>query len=640
MADRYADILLHISAQTDAGVYPVEAGLDDGSRFQGGEMRVDPEKLRSLELDVQAFGMELFYALFSGPIRRAYDTASGRAQAEADGRLRVRLWIDQGAAELHAIPWERLYHTHRGQDVPLATSGGTPFSRYTGLEVAEAQPITQQPLNLLFAVSNPTNLPEGLAEVPVVQEVETFLDALGDPIQNGQISVSLMPGRSELPEDLRTRLKHAGVRLLPGVASLENLLRALPEQHALHFLGHGAFRRRGEHGPGTAVLYTETEEGKFQITRDEELVSRLSALHTLPHLIFLAACESARRDPEHPFVGLGPKLVAAGVPAVVAMQDLVPITVARQLTADFYRGMLEEGIVDVALNQARLLLTEGESTDWAIPVLFMRLQDGRLFDFSAAAQQAPRLPFEPETVLVPAGPFLMGAQSDPEAPPEENPGHELTLPAFRMGSHPVTNRQYAAFLQQESGQEAPRKVGWFLRSPPEDRLDHPVVGVTWDDAQAYCRWLSEQTGRTYRLPTEAEWEKAARGTDGRQYPWGETWQKGACNHAGEETTALGQFPGGLSPYGCQDMAGNVQEWTSTLWGDQRSTGAFPYPYQARDGREDAEATHLTRVYRVHRGGSYQDEQAQLRCSARGRALSQSATRERGFRVMMELPQGN
>ncbi len=640
MNEAFTDILIQIGRQDQNGVYRTQATLDDGSHYRDGELRIDSEKLLASEFDPKAFGEELFYSLFGGPIRRAYDKVTGRAEAETEGRVRVRLWIDDSASELQAIPWERLYHTHRGQEIPLAVSVLTPFSRYTGLEIAEARPIVTPPLRLLFVISNPTGLPEGLSPAPVVQELETFRAALGELRRTDQVAASVLPGRSGLPEDLKSALEQEGYTILPGPSTFENILRCLQGHQVFHFLGHGHFRQGKSGEEGKAALYLEGEDGGLKIVKDDDLVSKLGAADPLPHLIFLAACESARRDPtaSHPFVGLGPKLVGAGVPAVVAMQDIVPMDVARQLTQDFYRNLVDHGIVDLALNQARLLLSNTQDTDWAIPVLFMRLASGRLVDFSKLSLTEPLLPFEPETVVIPAGGFRMGSPAGEHIPEEETPQHEVTLAAYRIGKYPVTNEQYHTFIQQDKSQEPPLKTGWFLRNPPADRLDHPVVGVSWHDAQAYCQWLSEKSGRTYRLPTEAEWERAARGTDGRKYPWGDDWQEEAAHAGAQDTAAVGSHPLGASASGCHDLAGNVQEWTSTLWGTERKTSSFPYPYQAGDGREDLAADeHLHRVYRVHRGGSYSEPTDRLTCTSRNRAVSDSATRERGFRVVLEIP---
>ena len=382
MADEYGELLIRVrpwDATIDA--YPVEAGLDDGSFFAGGRLRLDRQALLRAETDPQAYGLELFYALFDGPIRRAYDKATGRAEVLTGGRLRVRLWIDQEAAELHAIPWERLYHLHRGQPVPLAASILTPFSRYVGLEIPEPEPLAERPIRLLIAIASPQDLPPGLSPIPVEREVENLHQALGNLRRAEQVQVTLMPGWRGLPAPLRTQLEEEGYRILDGPTGLDQIVRHLPHCHAFHFLGHGFFRREGERGEGTAYLVLEDEEGKAVVVGDEEVVTHLAGLDPLPRLVFLSACETARREPEaeHPFVGLGPKVVGAGVPAVVAMQAVVPMEAARRLEGAFYGYLLEHGVVDQALNQARLLLFEGEVTDWAVPVLFMRLQQGQLF---------------------------------------------------------------------------------------------------------------------------------------------------------------------------------------------------------------------------------------------------------------------
>jgi len=165
-----------------------------------------------------------------------------------------------------------------------------------------------------------------------------------------------------------------------------------------------------------------------------------------------------------------------------------------------------------------------------------------------------------EMVRVPAGKFLYGDDK-----------REVDLPEFWIDKAPVTNTEYARFVA-ETGQEPPKP--WKGKTPPGKIADHPVTDVSWHHATAYAKWAGG------RLPTEEEWEKAARGTDGREYPWGE-WTKGCCNskEAGAGgTTPVGKYsPQGDSPYGCVDMAGNVWEWTTSeneLGGRVLRGGAF------------------------------------------------------------------
>ncbi len=357
-----------------AEFYPVEARLDDGSHFAGGELRLDLQKLSSGARTVEAYGLDLFDALCAGPIRRAFDRASGRAEAETAGRLRIRLWIDASAVELHAVPWERLFYLQRGQPTALAASTFTPFSRYVGLELPEAIPVRERPIRLLFAIANPAGLPANLPAIDPVREAEALRQTLGNLQQAGQLHVTFLPGRTGLPAPARAQLEEAGFQVDPGPTTLDAILRRLPDVHILHFAGHGSFRRGPHPGAGVTFLFLENENGDLQRVADSDLTPRLAALDPLPRLIFLAACDTARIEPQSPtpFVGLGPQLVQAGVPAVIAMQDPVPDDLARRLTAEFYHHLAEHGVVDLALNQARQVVFDPARTEWATPVLLLR----------------------------------------------------------------------------------------------------------------------------------------------------------------------------------------------------------------------------------------------------------------------------
>lgn len=208
----------------------------------------------------------------------------------------------------------------------------------------------------------------------------------------------------------------------------------------------------------------------------------------------------------------------------------------------------------------------------------------------------------PVFITIPAGPFRMGTPDADrstlaeryggtrESYAEESPQHEVFIGEFEIALTPVTNALYAVF-QQATGAHIP--ISWGDRIPPAYLDNHPVVDLNWYESRAFCRWLGEQIGQSFRLPTEAEWEKAARGVDGRRFPWGNDFDPARCNvkEGGRGiTTPVDQFPNGASPYGLLDMAGNVWEWTQSL--------QAPYPYNGTDGRNELDPITNRRLPRV------------------------------------------
>ena len=261
---------------------------------------------------------------------------------------------------------------------------------------------------------------------------------------------------------------------------------------------------------------------------------------------------------------------------------------------------------------------------------------------------------EPEWVEIPAGEFWMGSEEG--FYDNEKPLHKLYLDTFLIARTPITNAQYHLFVQDTS-HEAP--LLWEDNRPPRGLESHPVVSISWHDAQTYCRWLTQQltaSGRLtalaaqsnipqsnieIRLPSEAEWEKAARGSsDKRVYPWVDTFKaaRANCVELGlNNTTPVGIFPNGTSPYGCLDMAGNVWEWTRSLWGpwDEQKSRAepeFSYPYDPTDGRENLAAG--DEVQRVVRGGGFFNGQFDVRCAARDWGYPVVRGGGNGFRVVL------
>ena len=265
----------------------------------------------------------------------------------------------------------------------------------------------------------------------------------------------------------------------------------------------------------------------------------------------------------------------------------------------------------------------------------------------AGAQTWADLPF----VFVPKGKFLMGSRKDNKlASEDEREQHTVEIAQdYWIGQFPVTNAQFAKFIEAAkyqtlaeeeggwTGSEFKKGFDWRHPLGPKDsfekKLDHPVVQVNWHEALAFCNWLNQQgaqlpKGYTFRLPTEAEWEKAARGEYGNEWPWGNGFDANKCNSKeGKKggTTPVGAYsPAGDSPYSAADMAGNVWEWTQSLFKD--------YPYQAGDGREDIKAGDGT--LRVLRGGSFLYHYRLARCAARNWDDPQFRLHDLGFRVVV------
>lgn len=234
-------------------------------------------------------------------------------------------------------------------------------------------------------------------------------------------------------------------------------------------------------------------------------------------------------------------------------------------------------------------------------------------------------------VLVSAGDFLMGSDTeDNEADSDEKPRHLIWLDEYWIDRFEVTNSQYKKFIDTvghavpfiDAGWAAP--YSWTNGTYPEGLANYPVVLVDWNDAKAYCSWAGG------RLPTEAEWEKAARGNDGRIYPWGD--ETATCDYSiinngvlGCGTNGIwpvGSKPDGVSPYGAVDLAGNVWEWTSSLYKN--------YPYNPDDGRETIESEQK----RVIRGGSWDDIANRVRSAYRLDVSPESQNISLGFRCIV------
>lgn len=222
-------------------------------------------------------------------------------------------------------------------------------------------------------------------------------------------------------------------------------------------------------------------------------------------------------------------------------------------------------------------------------------------------------------ITIPAGFFLMGSDTGPE---NERPRHRVWLDSYGMAKFPITNREYQIYVDHCHATAAPFCSTKMFADP-----DQPVVGVSWHDAIAYCAWLSARTGRRFRLPSEAEWERAARG--GRQdalYPWGDEppWER---PYAGCHSTTGGPQPVGSNEpndFGLYDMSEGVHEWCSDYYG---------YDYY-RDSPERNPQGPVSGVRRASRGGSWRHRIRFSRCAARSSLPPDFRYSDYGFRVTL------
>lgn len=205
----------------------------------------------------------------------------------------------------------------------------------------------------------------------------------------------------------------------------------------------------------------------------------------------------------------------------------------------------------------------------------------------------------------------------------ELPQHSVHIKAFELGRGPVSNADYHQFIW-DKGHRVPKE--WIGFRYAEGLDAHPVVGVSLLDALTYIEWLNTELNTTYRLPSEAEWEYAARGGDARLYPWGDEFDPWRCNtlESGKHgTTTIGEYsPGGDTPFGLMDMSGNVWEWTTSL--------LRTYPYIPTDGREDPEAKSKEKF--VIRGGAWYYSHKLARTTVRESALANFSSPALGFRL--------
>jgi sulfatase modifying factor 1 len=547
-------------------------------------------------LEGQTLGRQLYDFLFARDELALFP----RTKAGAVGLYgaRTRLCLQLGPPELAALPWELLYDgsDFLGQAVDMA------LLRTLSLHKA-ASPQLSAPLRLLAVTAAPLDA----GRLDQAAERHKLMQVVGPLAVAGQLEV--------------TWLEHATLQSLAGALAQQQF-------HIFYFSGHGVADQHG----GAAMLVLADEDGRAHLVGANDLIPLLAG-HASLRLTILNTAESARIDAGA--LGLAATLVQAGIPAVIGMQGAITDDSAIRFTQRFFDALARGQTIAEAVQASRRELAQAAPAwcEWALPVLYTAAADEMLFPPTEIREDPPAPDPPPITfdwVEIPAGPFLLGSdkKKDDQAFDDELPQQSVTLPAYRIARTPVTVAQFAAFVQatgyqtdaEKQGQAGiwnGKEWGWVKganwqhpRGPKSDvrqKQDHPVTCVTWQDAVAFCVWASEVTGTTIRLPSEAEWEKAARGTDGRIYPWGnDKPTKEHCNFNMDvgDTTPVGRYPKGASPYGLLDVAGNVWEWTNSLW--------IAYPYDPADGREDS----YSEGSRTVRGGSFFYNARLVRCACR------------------------
>lgn len=350
---KVADLEIRILDRRDQG-YPVEITLEKSLEFRRGY--ISPQAVEDWRPDLsrEESGWDLFELLLDDPqVRSAWAEVRGRYP-----QRRIRLRIDAEAPELHALPWELLREEREGGPINLAAAEATPFSRYMASEHGYAAPIRARPIRILVAIANPSNLGRWrLQPIEVGHEMAMLRASLEG------LNVELI----EVPQPCTLEALEEGLRNGP---------------HILHLVAHGTYRQADR----KSVIFMANRYNQVRLMYADKHLNIFARQLTDANwggddklrLVFLASCETATRDRTDAFRGFAPRLVDAGVPAVLAMQDLVPVDTAREFTRVFYRQLLQHGQVDLASNQARAALLTGEFTGAHIPVLFMRLEDGQL----------------------------------------------------------------------------------------------------------------------------------------------------------------------------------------------------------------------------------------------------------------------
>ncbi|MCL4506620.1 MAG: SUMF1/EgtB/PvdO family nonheme iron enzyme [Chloroflexi bacterium] len=493
----------------------------------------------------------------------------------------------------------------------------------------------------------------GLPEAAILTIADQLLDVLAYIHGQGVLHRDIKPGNIIVQPDGRAILVDFGlVKVVSAGQSTRTLVSALTPQYAPPEQYTGGADQRSDLYSLAATLY-QALSGHTPASATEQLAGMtLQPLREWPHLRGISPNTERvimkalilNRDARYPNAN-AMRADLAGHQAIVERAATAPVTAPRVASSALSAAQVGKprgnaglvvaiaGVVAVvllaigavAVSQALSALPPTRNAVTSSPPTSSPLAVSAIPAIAAGATptaaEKTTLMLKPgvliKLVSVPAGQFTMGSEKIETAASEaEKPQHKVQLDEYLIGRYDVTNAQYAVFAQA---------TGRTFHIPA-GKENHPVVQVSWDEAMAFCQWASRVSGRNVRLPSEARWEKAARGVKALTYPWGNTAPDSSrlnFNNSVGDTTPVGYYsPTGDSPYQVTDMAGNVWQWTSSL--------LKPYPYNADDGREDPSS----RDERVLRGGSYADNAVLARSANRNASLPGYRSDAVGFRVVV------
>lgn len=304
---------------------------------------------------VKVFGERLFDAVFAGDINARFLESLTQATNARKG-LRIRLHLDE-VPELANVPWEYLYRRAIGQHLSISPS--TPVVRYLEVENPPTTLLTPLPINILAMIADP----EDLTRLKGDEELQNIADSFGSLVHDKLVTLDVLPFHEATVETLQAHLQQK-------------------EYHVFHFIGHGGFDE------GEGVLYFEGHDKNKKRITAAQLSLALDRPGRPLQLVVLNSCEGAQTGVQEPFAGVAQGLVQAWIPATIAMQFRITDKAAISLAGSFYRALANNDPIDAALAEARKTLwLGGNPTEWGTPVLFMRSDDGRIFQIDHPSEE-------------------------------------------------------------------------------------------------------------------------------------------------------------------------------------------------------------------------------------------------------------